>query len=119
MRLPGDPPLLALGWGDVQALDHILRGYLAYLHKKGGDCTQMRVLEGLRERISMLLAAGEEGEGILLFTLPELLALKAAVQGFRLLIVRKIPASPERDGVLKLLLSLQQELTGMLSHYVN
>jgi uncharacterized protein Smg (DUF494 family) len=119
MRLPGDPPLLVLGWGDVQALDHVLRGYLAYLRKQGGDCTQTRVLEGLRERISVLLVAGEESESILLFTLPELLTLKAAVQGFRQLITHKVPASPERDGVLKSLLSLQQELTGMLSPYVN
>lgn len=122
---PGDIPLLVLSWNDVQACDQVLRGYLASLRKRttalsdNGQDSQIQILERLRERLAVLLAAGEDGEGLLLFTLSELLALKAAVQGFRRQITRLVPASPGRAGVLESLLSLQQDLTLMLAPYTN
>ena len=123
MILPGEIPLLVLGWNDVQALDQVLRGYLASLGRPttatsaGGQDSQIQILERLRERLAGLLAAGEDGEGLLLFTMPELLALEAAVRGFRRLITRQIPASPAREEVLQSLLRLQHDLTLMLSPY--
>ncbi|HJT55427.1 MAG TPA: hypothetical protein VJ761_02940 [Ktedonobacteraceae bacterium] len=125
MILPGEVPLLVLSWNDVQACDQVLRGYLASVRRPaatssgGGQESQIQVLERLRERLAVLLAAGEDGEGLLLFTLPELQALEAAVRGFRRLIVRQIPASPAREGVLESLLRLQQDLTLMLSPYTS
>lgn len=121
MTLPGNVPLLVLGWDDVQALDQVLRGYLASVRRPtatssgGGQESQIQILERLRERLAVLLAAGEDGEGLLLFTLPELQALEAAVRGFRRLITRQMPDSPAREGVLESLLRLQQDLTLMLS----
>jgi hypothetical protein len=81
------------------------------------DCEkQISTLQGLHERVVRLLA---KGEGALLFSVEELMALKEAISGFAALIMWMVPQSGERDGVIESLRGLYQQFVQVLASFVN
>jgi len=120
VRGPGNFPLLPIAWDDLKAISDVLKGYLAYVRntRPAGAKReqQVRTLQRLSERVAHLLA---KGEGALLFSLDELVALKEAIRGFATLITWMVPQSSERDGVLESLQGLYQQFAHMLAPFVN
>lgn len=120
VRGPGNIPLLPIAWDDLKAIESVLKGYLAYVCNTmpAGAKREKRiqVLCALQERVACLLA---KGEGALLFSVDELLALKDAISGFAALITWMVPQSGERDGVIESLQALYQQFSQMLSPIVN
>ncbi len=76
----------------------------------------IQTLRGLHERVTSLLA---KGDGMLLFSVDELVALKEAISNFAALIMWMVPQSGDRDGVIVSLQALYQQFSQMLSPYVN
>lgn len=120
MRGPGNIPLLPITWEDLKAIEDVLKGYLASVRitMPAGAKREKHIqtLRGLHERVTSLLA---KGEGMLLFSVEELMALKEAISGFAALIMWMAPQSGERDGVIKSLQALYQQFAQMLSQFVN
>jgi hypothetical protein len=77
---------------------------------------RIQTLRRLHKRVTSLLA---KGEGMLLFSVEELMALKEAISGFAALIMWMAPQSGERDGVIESLQVLYQQFAQMLSPFVN
>jgi len=117
---PGNMPLLPIAWEDLKAIADVLKGYLAYVHNTmRADAKreqQIRTLHTLHERVVRLLA---QGEGALMFSVDELIALKDAISGFAALITWMVPQSGERDGVIEGLQALYGQFSQMLSPFVN
>lgn len=112
--------VLPIAWDDLKAIEDVLKGYLAYVRNTmpaGSKREQrVRILQRLHERVVHLLA---KGEGALLFSVDELVALKEAISGFAALITWMVPQSSERDGVLEGLQGLCQQFAQMLAPFVN
>jgi hypothetical protein len=117
---PGDVPLLPISWDDLKAVESVLKGYLAYVRNTVPEGAkrerQIHTLQGLYERVVRLLA---KGEGALLFSAEELMALKEAISGFAALIMWMVPQSSERDGVIESLQGLYGQFARMLAPFVN
>jgi len=120
VREPGNIPLLPIAWDDLKVLASVLKGYLAYVRKTmpagAKREQQIRILQRLHERVAHLLA---KGEGALLFSVDELVALKEAISGFAALITWMVPQSSERDRVLESMQGLYQQFAQMLAPFVN
>ena len=120
VREPGNIPLLPIAWDDLKVLASVLKGYLAYVRKTmpagAKREQQIRILQRLHERVAHLLA---KGEGALLFSVDELVALKEAISGFAALITWMVPQSSERDGVIESMQGLYQQFAQMLAPFVN
>jgi hypothetical protein len=76
----------------------------------------IQTLRGLHERVTSLLA---KGDGMLLFSVDELVALKEAISSFAALITWMVPQSNDRDGVITCLQALYQQFSRMLAPFVN
>ncbi len=120
VRGPGNIPLLPIAWDDLKAIEDVLKGYLAYVRNTmpagAKREKQVHTLQGLHERVVHLLT---KGEGVLLFSVDELVALKEAIRGFAALITWMVPQSSERDGVIESLQGLYQQFAHMLAPFVN
>ena len=111
-------PHVTLSPGDISALGHIIRGYLAFLRngvppsKKRTE--QLQTLQRLQQRLTIMVNAHAAVSCILL-TNDDILALDTALRGFVTLLRQMVPASAERDGMLLAIEDLQQHLAIMLA----
>jgi hypothetical protein len=120
---PGAPsasvPSLPLGPHDLQALEAVIRGYLAYVRKaipaSAKQQAQIRALQRIQARLVLLLAPGAPLTAQVPLTREELTALQEAVRGFVALLRQMVPPSQERDGVIASLEHLHQALARMLA----
>jgi hypothetical protein len=120
VRGPGNIPILPITWDDLKAIQDVLKGHLASVRATmpAGAKREKHIqtLRGLHERVTGLLA---QGEGMLLFSVDELMALKEAISSFGALIMWMVPPSNDRDGVITSLQALYQQFSQMLSPFVN
>jgi len=120
VRGPGNIPLLPITWDDLKAIQSVLKGHMASVRATmpGGAKREKHIqtLRGLHERVTSLLA---KGDGMLLFSVDELVALTEAISSFAALIMWMVPQSGDRDGVIASLQTLYQQFSQMLSPFVN
>ena len=87
-------PTLPLGPHDLQALEAVIRGYLASVRKSGTASAkqqaQIRALQGIRARL-VLLAQAPAVTAHVPLTLEELIALKEAIRGFVARVRQMVP----------------------------
>ena len=107
VRGPGNIPLLPITWDDLKAIQSVLKGHMASVRATmpGGAKREKHIqtLRGLHERVTSLLA---KGDGMLLFSVDELVALTEAISSFAALIMWMVPQSGDRDGVIASLQTL-------------
>jgi uncharacterized protein Smg (DUF494 family) len=109
-------PQATVSPGDVQALESMVMGYLAYLRKTNPSAkqSQIRVLEGVCQRLA------HHSEGILVpFTREELDALEDAMAGFVMVMRQVLPLSKEREEVIESIQGLYQHLAVLFSPYLD
>src|SRR5260370_9919666 len=98
-------PQAHIGLNDACVLLTMVTAYLLYLRKAVPPSpkqeTQLRVLRGVQQRLSALLASPQQAEETLIWlTQQEIQALYVALSGFALLVLVIIPASTLRDETI-------------------
>lgn len=108
-------PSLGLSLHDIRAITTIVASYLMFVRREKPSRqrdAEMTLLEGLHKRI--LATMPTEG-GVVPLTTQELRALANAMQGFANVTRQIIPASAEREEVLKTIMAIRQHLLRMLA----
>jgi hypothetical protein len=115
-RQVNELPTLPIGFNDLAVLRSIISGYLVYLRRTVAHSphrqTQMRLLEGIYQRLTGISAQAVEAR--IFLSVAEVEALNTAILGFAAFVRQKVSPSTERDETLQTLELLRQHLVTML-----
>ncbi|QBD78156.1 hypothetical protein EPA93_20000 [Ktedonosporobacter rubrisoli] len=110
-------PIIPLHQEELEALDHILVGYMPHMRRSRANRHYVPILVTVRQKLAPALKPGGFPPGSTLALNPEeLKAVSVAIQGFIALVTSHIPPSPQRDECIrdmdKLLSALQSPPRG-------
>ncbi|MGH2494273.1 MAG: hypothetical protein ACRDIV_06160 [Ktedonobacteraceae bacterium] len=96
-------PAIVLGFGDIAAINNIVRAYIAYARRTVPPSQQREIECHLLEGVSMRLAGmrPDTPEVSLVLMVSEMRALNNALLGFADFVRKKVPPSQERDETLQ------------------
>jgi hypothetical protein len=118
MHMHEHVPHVSLHPNDISVLEHVVRGYLAFLRNgvpPSKKCdVQIQTLQRLQQRLTTITSAHAENTCFPL-TADDIQALDAAFRGFITLVRRMVPVSQERDETLLDVENLRQQLAKMIT----
>ena len=109
-------PTLSVGFNDLAVLRSIICSSLMVLRRVASHTqqrqTQMRLLEGVYQRLAGIPSQAKEAQ--ILLSAPEIDAVNSAIVRFAVFVRQKVSPSTERDETLQDLERLRQCLMAML-----
>ncbi|MEO8971286.1 MAG: hypothetical protein ABI406_06775 [Ktedonobacteraceae bacterium] len=118
MSMHESMPHVTLHPNDIVALENVIKGYLAFLHRgvppAKKRAAQVRTLQRVQQRLTAMTNAHTEHTCVPL-TATEIEALDGALRGFIMLVRRMVPTSKERDETLLEIENLRQQLAEMIT----
>ena len=109
-------PVIVLGFGDIEALQRIIRAYIPYMRRTVPPSQQREIECHLLEGVSMRLAEmrPDAPQVSLILTVAEMRALHNALLGFIAFVRNKVSPSRERDETLQDTERLRLQLARLL-----
>ena len=114
-------PVIVLGFGDIEAIQHIIRAYIPYMRRTVPPSQQREIECHLLEGVSMRLAGmrPDAPEVSLILSVAEMRALNSALLGFAAFVRNKVSPSQERDETLQDTERFRAQLARLLPTYSN
>lgn len=96
-------PVIVLGFGDIEAIQRIIRAYIPYMRRTVPPSQQREIECHLLEGVSMRLAGmrPDTPEVSLILTVSEMRVLNNALLGFIAFVRNRVSPSQERDETLQ------------------
>jgi hypothetical protein len=112
-------PVIVLGFGDIQALQRIIRAYIPYMRRTVPPSQQREIECHLLEGVSLRLAGmrPDAPKVSLVLTVAEMRVLNKALLGFMEFVRSKVSPSQERDEILYDTERLRMQLARLLPVY--
>jgi hypothetical protein len=114
-------PVLVLGFGDIEAIQRIIRAYIPYMRRTVAPSQQREIECHLLEGVSLRLADMRPNapQASLTLTVAEMHALNNALLGFIAFVRNRVSPSQERDETLQDTERLRVHLARLLPTYLN
>jgi hypothetical protein len=114
-------PTIVLGFGDIAAIQSIIRAYIPYMRRTVPPSQQREIECHLLEGVSMRLAGMRPDAPQVSLTLmvSEMRALNNALLGFAAFVRNKVSPSKERDETLQDTERFREQLARLLPTYSN
>ncbi len=110
-QVPQAAPEVSLAFNDLQAIQNVLKAYLAYVGHtipSPAQRQQIQILRDLGRRLTFLLCSGPGSAAVL--TVNDIEVICEALKAFVILVRRMVARSPERDETLSAVEALRHHL---------